>query len=118
MIGELEKLGFDIRDFGNSSVIIHGIPSDMIPGDTRKMLEMMIEQYKNMEGELRLTDSERMARITARTSAIGYGIQLTDIEMQNLVDQLFACKNPDYTPSGKPIVKITELEELDNTFNL
>lgn len=118
MIGEMEKLGFDIRDFGNSSVIIHGIPSDITHGDTRKMLEMMIEQYKNMEGDLQLTNSERMARIAAYTSAIDYGKQLTDIEMQNLVDQLFACKNPNYTPSGRPIVKLIDIAELDSTLNL
>ncbi len=28
------------------------------------------------------------------------GKQLTDLEMQELIDQLFACENPNYSPSG------------------
>jgi DNA mismatch repair protein MutL len=60
---------------------------------------------------------ERIARAASSAAAVGYGKQLTDIEMQELVDQLFACSNPNYSPSGKLIVKIIELSELDHQFN-
>ena len=118
MLGELEQWGFDIRDFGNQSVVIHGMPSDLnVSGkgavDT---LEMMIEQYKSLQGEIHMGITEKIARSTARSSAIGYGQQLTDLEMQELMDQLFACDNPNHTPSGKLIVKIIEVGELDNQF--
>jgi DNA mismatch repair protein MutL len=118
MMEELEHLGFDVRDFGNQSVVIHGMPSDMnVSGkgavDT---LEMMIEQYKSLQGELDMGFKERIARSAARTSAIGYGKQLTDLEMQELTDQLFSCSNPNHTPSGKLIVKIIELGELEHQF--
>ena len=77
---------------------------------------MMIEQYKSLHGEINVGSSERIARAASRASAIDYGKQFTDLEMQELVDQLFACSNPNYSPSGKLIVKIIELEELDNHF--
>ena len=118
MLEELEQWGFDIRDLGNGSVVIHGMPSDLnVSGkgaiDT---LEMMIEQYKSLQGEIDMGITERIARSTAKSSAIGYGQQLTDLEMQELMDQLFACENPNHTPSGKLIVKIIEVGELDNQF--
>ena len=59
---------------------------------------------------------ERIARAASSAAAIGYGKQLTEIEMQELVDQLFACSNPNYSPTGKLIVKIIELGELENHF--
>ncbi|HER07381.1 MAG TPA: DNA mismatch repair protein MutL, partial [Bacteroides sp.] len=116
MMDQLEKLGFDIRDFGNQSIVIHGIPADMDPGRTEEKLEWMIEQYKNLQDEPVTGEVERIARAASAAAAIGYGKTLTGIEMQELVDQLFACSNPNYTPSGKPIVKILEMEELDKLF--
>jgi len=116
MMGELEKLGFDIRDFGNNCVVVHGFPADISPISAGNKLELMIEQYKSLEGELVPGTSERIARAASRTSAINYGKQLTDLEMQKLVDQLFACNNPNHSPSGKLIVKIIELKELDSLF--
>ena len=77
---------------------------------------MMIEQYKSLQGEINIGSSEQIARAASRASAIDYGKPITEPEMQELVDQLFACNNPNYSPSGKLIVKIIELEELDNHF--
>ena len=118
MLNELEQLGFDIRDFGNQSMVIHGIPSELnVTGkgavDT---LEMMIEQYKSLEGEIDMGITEKVARSTAKSSAIRYGQQLSELEMQELTDQLFACANPNHSPSGKAIVRIIEVGELDNQF--
>ncbi len=116
MLGDLEKLGFDIRDFGNNCVVVHGFPTDMNSTSAGQKLEMMVEQFKSLQGEINVGDPERIARAAAQTSAINYGKQLSDLEMQQLIDQLFACNNPNYSPSGKLIVKILELEELDNHF--
>lgn len=116
MLGDLEKLGFDIRDLGNNSVVVHAFPADMPTGSVTDKLEMMIEQFKSLRGKIEVGASERIARAASRVSAIDYGMQLSEVEIQELVDQLFACNNPNHSPSGKPIVKIMELEELDNLF--
>jgi DNA mismatch repair protein MutL len=78
----------------------------------------MIEQYKTLQGLNDSEPAERIARAAARTSAIHYGTSLKDQEIQELIDQLFACENPNHTPSGKPIVKILDLEELDSYFKV
>ncbi|MEN8230824.1 MAG: DNA mismatch repair endonuclease MutL [Bacteroidota bacterium] len=116
MIDGLDKVGFDIRDFGNNNVVVHGFPSEMSATGVGNKLELMIEQYKSLQGNIDFGVSERIARSAARASAINYGNSLTDLEIQELVDQLFSCSNPNHSPSGKLIVKIIELEELDNHF--
>ena len=119
MMGTLADWGFDIRDSGNGSVIIHGMPAEMDAGGKKAVdtLEMMIEQFKSLEGHLDLEVAEKAARSAARSSAIQYGRMLNETEMQELTDRLFACSNPNYTPSGKLIVKILELDQLDEQFN-
>jgi DNA mismatch repair protein MutL len=116
MLGSLEQLGFDIRDSGNNSLVVHGFPSDMKPAGAGDTLELMIEQFKTLQGLSETGNAERVSRAAAQASAVNYGKQLTDIEMQEIIDELFACENPNYTPSGKLIVKIIELEELDSFF--
>jgi DNA mismatch repair protein MutL len=118
LLGELEHWGFDIRDFGNRSVVIHGMPAEMESTGKQalEVLEMMIEQYKSLQSLSNLGITEKIARSAARSSAIHYGKTLSEMEMKELTDQLFACENPNYTPSGKQIVKILELQELDDQF--
>jgi DNA mismatch repair protein MutL len=116
MLEELDKLGFDIRDFGNNSVVVHGLPSEISPSQAGNKLELMIEHYKNLQGDPDSGTPERVARAASKASSISYGRALTDIEMKELVDKLFACQNPNYSPSGKLIVKIIELSEFETYF--
>lgn len=116
MLAPMEQLGFDIRDLGNNTVVVHGLPSDMKPAETKDVVEFMIEQYKALQGLDDTEESERVSRAAAKASAIHYGTPLGDLEMQELIDQLFACSNPSYTPSGSLIVRIMDLEELDAHF--
>jgi DNA mismatch repair protein MutL len=116
MMESLEQLGFDIRDSGNHTVVVHGFPAEIKPAGAGETLELMIEQYKTLQSLDHTKHAERISQAAAKASAVHYGTQLTDIEMQKLIDQLFACKNPNHTPSGKLIVKIIGLEELDTHF--
>ncbi len=110
---EIGNLGFDIKDFGKNSVIVHSVPANVKIHDIKSVLETILEQYKNLNDELKLDQHEKLARSTAIAAAIPYGKQLDIREMQELVDQLFACNNPNSTPSGKRILNIVKLEDLE-----
>ena len=116
MMEELEKFGYDIRDLGNNSVVIHGLPSEVAPSRASGKLEMMLEQYKSLEGVMESGEADRVARAAARASAVDYGRPLSEEEMKELVDKLFACSNPNYSPSGKLIVKIIDLADIETYF--
>jgi len=113
LIDEIGKLGFDVRDFGQNSVIVHSIPANTTIHDIKSVIETLLDQYKNFQSELKLDQHEKIARSTALASAIPYGKQLSNKEMWELVDQLFACNNPNTTPGGKPIINIVKLEDLE-----
>ena len=61
----------------------------------------MIENYKAYEADPKTEMSEKIARSLARASAIPYGRILEMEEMRELVDKLFGCTNPNYSPSGR-----------------
>jgi DNA mismatch repair protein MutL len=113
---DLHTIGFDIRDFGSNSVVIAGYPADCRKENPRDLLEVFLEKYKSTEGDIKANVRERIARSMAVAGAIGYGETLSQPVMQELVDHLFACESPGYTTSGKPVVVILGIEEIEKKF--
>jgi DNA mismatch repair protein MutL len=113
IIDKMAHLGFDVRDFGKNTVIVHSLPANAPVADVKTVIETLIEQYKSLEGEIKLDVHEKLARSSAVATAVSYGKSLDSNEMRELVDQLFACSNPNTTPSGKAIIALINLNELE-----
>ena len=113
---EIKGLGFDIREFGKNTFVIHGVPVATAGYDAGVLLESLLENYKQNQQELKLNKRENIVRSMARNTAIKAGKQLTQEEMNNLIDELFACKMPYSTPSGKPTIVTFSMEELGKRF--
>ncbi len=116
IMSTINQLGFDIQEFGKDSFIIHGIPADLASGQNEvKIIETLLEQYKQ-NIELSLDLKENLARSMARSAATKRGTSLTVREMQELIDQLFACAMPFKSPSGRNCFLSFDLEELEEMF--
>ncbi len=113
---EIRSMGFDISEFGKNTFVIHGIPADTINFDSVTLLEGLIENYKQNLLELKSDKRENLARSMARNMSIKSGKALTQEEMNNLIDELFACSMPYSTPSGKPTITTFSSEDLDKRF--
>jgi DNA mismatch repair protein MutL len=117
LLPDIRALGFQIREFGKNAVVIEGIPADIGPAiNETEMLEHLIEGFKNSQALLKLNKRDNLARTLARNSAIKAGVTLTPGEMNNLIDQLFACKMPNVSLQGKPVIITFTLEELIQKF--
>ncbi len=117
ILDDLLELGFDIRDLGNYAIVIHGCPSDAIMSEPKEMIECLLEEYKQFQSDVKVKAKEKVAISLARASCIGYNKSLTDLEMRELVDNLFACSNPGQTALGKPVLTIFTTEEFEKKFN-
>ena len=109
-------LGFDFRHLGNNVISINSQPSENSSSNPGETLKTMLEVYKNSGTDPSVSKKEKIASAMARASAIPYGKALSQIEMSDLFDSLFACSAPNYSPSGKPVINIITLEELDKRF--
>jgi DNA mismatch repair protein MutL len=112
ILEEIRALGFDINQIGHDSFIINGIPTDLPDEDEQKMLEGILEQFKQNQNELKLDKLENLARSMAKRTSGRHNHSLTSLEMNALVEQLFASSNPSYTPSGEVTMRIISLEEM------
>jgi DNA mismatch repair protein MutL len=77
------------------------------------LIEELLEQLKNETADISGHYFEQVARTAARVSSHSFSRQLLDEEAQVLIDRLFACKEPQFTPGGKPVLTIFQLEEID-----
>jgi len=114
---QLRMLGFEIKTAPGGRVTITGHPAASRNASPLSMLETIIAEYKQSMGDPSIGARERVALSLARASAIQYGTPLTQTEMEELFDMLFACAMPNYSPTGKTVMNIITLEELDRRFS-
>src|SRR5690606_22110925 len=101
---------------GGNTIILNGIPADVQAADEKQLLEELIEQYKNNATSMKLDRSENLARAMAKRLASRLPFRMSDLEMNSLVDKLFACQVPNYTPGGQKTLVIMELGQLHDLF--
>ncbi|HAX48072.1 MAG TPA: DNA mismatch repair endonuclease MutL [Ignavibacteria bacterium] len=113
---ELGSLGFEIELQSKRKVKIKGIPSDVRIGDEGKILQELIDQYKEYDIKLNLEKRDNLAKSYACKHAIKAGDHLTEGEMLNLIDKLFSVKMPYVCPHGRPTIVKLSMDELDKMF--
>lgn len=110
----LEKIGFGLKEFGKNTVVIESVPVETGVNNEKSLLLEMIDEFKNLRTENDIW--EAVAKAFACKSAIKSGEPLTVTEMANLIDQLFATREPYFCPHGRPIVINLPLDEIDKRF--
>jgi DNA mismatch repair protein MutL len=110
---ELTAIGFDIQPFGGQSVIIRSVPASVDASDPKALIDALLEQLKNETPDLAGQYSEQVAKTAARVSSLSFTRPLHDQEVQVLIDRLFACREPQFTPGGKPVLTILQMEEIE-----
>ncbi len=113
---ELNIIGFMFSFPDEKSIEIKGRPSGTEDSDPGELLEILIEDYKNSLSDPSTGAREKIASAMASAAAIPYGKSLSQDEMENLFDLLFACRAPNYSPKGRAVISILTLEEIDKRF--
>ena len=117
LLPDFLALGFQIRNFGKNTLIVEGVPADIAENNNLEtILEQLIEDYKNNVDTLKLGKRDNLARTLAKNAAIKAGSKLSCDEMNNMIDQLFACNMPNASIGGKQIVVTFTLNELAEKF--
>ncbi len=113
---DMSAVGFELTPLGGGSYAINGVPTGIEGLDpvelVRNMVHTAMEQGNDVKEEIR----HRLALSLSRAAAIAYGQVLGNDEMANLVDSLFACPSPNYTPDGHIVLATIKDEEIEKLF--
>lgn len=112
IMDELNTIGFDINPFGRNTYIIHGTPSEIENSSSQQLLERLIQFYKDTQGDIKTIIKENIALSLAKASSIDYNKSLNNTEIGHLIDNLFSSSSPNFTPDGKKIITILEMDDM------
>ena len=111
MLPELENLGFVLEQANPTTFMINGTPADAAGSDAVALLEKILDNYKINRTDLQLDRKLNLAKTMSTQLSIKGQTSLSEIEMQNLVDELFACNVAEVAPDGKKIYVILNMED-------
>ena len=110
---DMESLGFEMSNLGSNTFAIQGVPSEIENPDAVKLIKSMLENITETGLNIKSEIQEKLALSFAQSVAINYGKPLSVEEITDIVNKLFACPTPNYTPDGKKIITVIDDDELD-----
>lgn len=114
----LENTGFVFDTFKADAIQISGLPVLMKESEVSMVLESLISNLQNEVPESSFSQSDTIAKSMAKSLAIKTGTYLTEKEQENVLNSLFACKEPNVSPFQKPTFITLTVEDLDKRFAL
>ncbi|HET9433642.1 MAG TPA: DNA mismatch repair endonuclease MutL [Chitinophagaceae bacterium] len=116
IMSDLQQLGYMIEPFGKNTFVVQGTPADVAQGNEKQVIDSLLEQFKHFSNDLKFSKREKLIRSLAWQQSIKAGKQLTEREMQSLVEELFTCVQPNAAPDGNPTFLEFKKEQLEKMF--
>ena len=113
---DLAAVGFDLSPLGGGSYAVNRVPAGIEGLSPVDLIRNMVHTAREQGTGVREEVQSILALTLARSAAIVYGQVLSEEEMANLVDSLFACQAPGYTPDGRTILVTVKEEEIEKRF--
>ncbi len=113
----LKILGFNILPAGDTSVCVQGLPEGFSTNeeDVRAAIDSLISTFMEETSHdfIKASERDKMAKKMALSAASCQLDQFTNTEARLLVDSLFACMEPEISPSGHKCMFVLTEEELE-----
>jgi DNA mismatch repair protein MutL len=116
LMPSLTHTGFVFEETNEDNVVITGLPVNVSESEASIVLEQLISDLQDGIPENSYSQNDSIAKSMARSLAVKTGTYLTQKEQENLVNGLFACKDPNVSPFHKPTFITMRVEDLDKKF--
>ncbi len=112
----LDKLGFEIDEFGDNTVLLRQIPMDLAPEDAMDAIESIASDLLNGRQEKAETVRDEILHTVACKAAIKAGWRTDEKELYALAKQVMAREDLKYCPHGRPICVSLSKKQLEKQF--
>ena len=114
----LINTGFVFEETDSDHVVISGIPVNVMESEVSMVLEQLLSDLQDGIPDSSFSQNDTIAKSMAKSLAVKTGTSLTVKEQENLVNGLFACKDPNVSPFQKPTFITMRVEDIDKKFAL
>ncbi|WP_268225009.1 DNA mismatch repair endonuclease MutL [Sinomicrobium oceani] len=112
----LQFIGFAIDKLEGDEITITGIPASVSESEVSIILEQLIADFKDEIPDRSFSQTDRLAKSLSKTLAVRSGEILNEASQEALVNDLFACKEPNVSPFNRPTYITITVEDLDKKF--
>ena len=114
----LASLGFDIAPFGPDTIVVNGVPEGYSAeaGKVHAMISDLLLVLSEDHSALPEMMISNMASRLAKLGALSSDPITNPAEAQRLIDSLLACENPEYTSSGRRVIALVSVEDIEKKF--
>jgi len=114
---DLENTGFLFEKITEDAIVVKGIPTTITESQIAIIIEQLLDDIKEEIPNASFSQLDIISKSLAKSLAIKTGSKLSEKEQENLVNNLFLCKDPSVSPYGKKTFETLTMSELDNMFN-
>jgi DNA mismatch repair protein MutL len=122
LISELQlslvNTGFVFDASNDDHLVITGLPVNITESEVSSVLEQLLSDLSDGIPDSSFSQNDSIAKSMAKSLAVKTGAYLTEKEQENLVNGLFACKDPNVSPFQKPTFITMRVEDIDKKFTL
>ena len=117
ILPEMAEMGFQLDNLGGGSYAVNGVPAGIEGLNAVTLITDMVAAAIESGTHVKEEIDHVLALSLARNAAIPQGQVLSNSEMESIVNELFACSNVNYTPSGTPIIAIMQQHDIEHLFD-
>ncbi|MEN8186602.1 MAG: DNA mismatch repair endonuclease MutL [Bacteroidota bacterium] len=114
---DLESAGFQFSITENDTISVQAIPATITESMLQNIFETLADNIKNEVPDSNFSQLDSIAKSLAKSTAIKKGRKLSHKEQEDIVNNLFLCKEPNFSPTGRKTFITLTLEELEEKFN-
>jgi DNA mismatch repair protein MutL len=113
---DLEHTGFMFAELNSKEVLITGVPIGVPESEVSIVLEQLISDIENDVPDASFSITDVLAKSMAKSLAIKNGQSLNTVEQEHMVNSLFACKEPNVSPTNRTTFITLGVSDIEKKF--
>ena len=113
---DLEHTGFVFSELSTKEIMITGVPVGVPESEVSIILEQLISDVENDVPDTNFSAADLLAKSMAKSLAIKNGQSLNSTEQEHMVNSLFACKEPNVSPTNRPTFITMAVDDIEKKF--
>ncbi|MCT4628757.1 DNA mismatch repair endonuclease MutL [Winogradskyella sp.] len=113
---DLEYTGFVFSNVTEEDITITGVPVGVPESEVSIILEQLISDVENDVPDANFSATDLLAKSMAKSLAIKNGQTLNSTEQEHLVNSLFACKEPNVSPTNRITFVTLSVDDIEKKF--
>ncbi len=115
--GKLERMGFELEEFGGSAVRISAVPALLTREDSEAAIRALAQDLEGLETESKVDDAlKRIAATMACHAAVKANYPLTSEKMAHILEELQQTAYSTICPHGRPVMLRLTRREVEKNF--